>query len=675
MLSVPETRPMPIDKNAVRFFRAMVLIRRVEESFLALFREGLLSGTTHPCIGQEASAVGCCAAIERDDVVTSTHRGHGHYLAHTGDIGGLAAEVLGRETGCCGGRGGSQHLQQGSFYTNGLTGGMVPGATGMALAEQRAGRGRAVMAFLGDGAMGQGCVYEAMNMAALWKLPIVYACEVNRFAMSTRVEDFAAGDFAIRAEGFGVQAEAVDGQDVFAVAEAAKRAVDAARAGKGPRFLVIKTYRFLGHSKSDDLKYRDAAEAAPWLARDPIALVRGMIPAAEAERIEKDVAAEVAAAVERAKAAPAPKPESLTEHVFLERSQGSEARRPEKEKKQPDSRLLTPGSSPPLVVEEIRRALRTAMGEDERVVLIGEDLRDPYGGAFKCSLGLFKEFGERVINTPVSEAGIAGLAFGAALRGLVPVAEIMFGDFVTLASDQIINHAAKYPWMCRGRTAAPLTIRTPMGGRRGYGPTHSQSIEKLLLGVPGLTVVAASQAHDVFAVTLAAIRDPNPVVLIENKSLYGIRLGAGLEKFKVTMTDGPYPAAVIRTDAANEPVVTLVCYGGMLPIAAKACAQIAGDVSIEIVGPSLLAPLDDGAILESFKRTGRLVIVEESSAACGFGAEVAARAAEKAYEYLRAPVRRVTASDTPVPCAKGLEDAALPQAEDIVEAILGVMEE
>jgi pyruvate/2-oxoglutarate/acetoin dehydrogenase E1 component len=326
------------------------------------------------------------------------------------------------------------------------------------------------------------------------------------------------------------------------------------------------------------------------------------------------------------------------------------------------------------VLERLNEALQLAMEKDGRVFVIGEDVLDPYGGAFKVTRGLSTRFPGRVLTTPISEAAIVGLSNGMALRGLRPVAEIMFGDFVTLAADQLVNHAAKFRWMYNDQVRVPLVVRTPMGGGRGYGPTHSQSLEKLFLGVPGLRVVAPNTLGDPAALLEAAIHDDDPVLFIEHKLLYTRPLlepgKDDLMDFTVEQFGESYPAYVLR--ATEPPHLTLACYGYDFELARRAALTLLYDHEIfcEIVLFSQLSPFDLNPLFTSLERSRRLVTVEEGSANLGWGAEITARAAEMGIRRLR--VRRVAARDLPIANSKPLEDAILPSQNDILEAALAI---
>lgn len=327
------------------------------------------------------------------------------------------------------------------------------------------------------------------------------------------------------------------------------------------------------------------------------------------------------------------------------------------------------------VGKAITTGLRAKLAADPTVVLFGEDIRDPYGGAFRITRGLSAEFPDRLVNTPISEAATVGLATGMALRGLRPVVEMMFGDFIALAADQLINHAAKFSWMYNGAAAVPLVVRAPMGGRRGYGPTHSQSLERTLLSTPGLRIVAPTHRHDAAALVAAAIDDPNPVIFIEGKLLYATEQSTVSKAYDIALTRPPYPVAVLNNAAGERASVTVVTYGPMLPVVERAmtAAFNEDEVTCEIVAPSEIGPLDTALIGESLTRTGRLIVAEEGPRSWGWAAEVVARAVERWGDRLAARPVRVAGRDLPLPTSRTLEDHILPGSEDVRAAVEAVM--
>ena len=326
----------------------------------------------------------------------------------------------------------------------------------------------------------------------------------------------------------------------------------------------------------------------------------------------------------------------------------------------------------------LNEALHGIFRQRDDVVLFGEDVLDPYGGAFKVTAGLSDAYPDRVLTTPISEASLFGVAAGMALRGQRPILEIMFGDFVALGLDQVVNGISKFREMYDEQVTVPLVVRAPMGARRGYGPTHSQSLEKLLLGIPNIVVVAASECHDVGALLTAAVDDERPVFFIENKLLYGRTIrrpeDGHVGELAVREADGPYPALTFSASDFTEDSATVVTYGGMLPIVLDAVTELVleHELFCEVVALSQLVPMGLDAVLESVARTGALVTAEEGTLTGGFGAEIAARVQEAAWSDLRTPVRRIAARDGIIPSARPLEDEMLPSVEDVVETVLSL---
>lgn len=663
----PEAKPtsQPALEHA---YARMALIRAVEERLLGLFSEGKLFGTTHTCIGQETCAYAVIGALDRArDLVFSNHRCHGHYLMYSDDAEGLIAEIMGRATGVCGGRGGSQHLCAGGFFSNGIQGGIVPVAAGMALAEKMKGSGAVTVVFLGDGTLGEGAVYEALNIAALWQLPVLFVVEHNQWAQSTPTTTTIAGDVCARAAAFGIATDRRPARDPLALQAHMVDVVERVRLGGKPFFQVLDTFRLAAHSKGDDDRSPELIAHAR--SNDPLGHLRETLDEARAAAIDAEVRERVARAVAAADAAPFASLDGVVEERALQRVRGGAAR----------TSALAEGTAgePRTVVQSLNQAHHELM-EQEDVLLIGEDLLDPYGGAFKVSRGLSTKFPDRVRSTPISESAIIGVSNGMSLRGYRPIAEIMFGDFLALCADQLINHLAKFHWMYNGKVETPVVVRAPVGGRRGYGPTHSQCIEKIFFGIPGLVLVAVSVRHDPGMLLAHAVEDERPVIFLEQKLLYGKRLKPEPPPGLVlALPDGEraelYPTGVWRPDG-DDADLTLVTYGEMTDIAEEAMAQLfdEDELLVEYVVVSQLAPLRATAILDSVRRTQRLVVLEEGTEPWGFGAEVLARAAEALGSDLRGAAR-VAAHHVPIPNARPMEDAVLPDAARVVAAVRRVV--
>ena len=610
--------------------------------------------------------------LERD-VVFSSHRCHGHFLAYGGDATALVAEIMGRATGVCGGIGGSQHLHHRSFYTSGVQGGIVPLAVGAALAERRRGSGAVAAVFLGDGTLGEGVVYESLNIASLWSAPVLFVLEDNRYAQSTPREVAVAGSMRDRPAAFGVDSDAVETNDVEELLPILADRVGRVRETGRPFFQVIHTYRLAPHSKGDD--DRDRSEIERWRERDPIRILAARLADDERRWVTAAVEEEIRSAIAGAEAAAWPVGDDLPELIprNATRIPGDLAWRLHAE---PD-----PGSGEVIVARELNAALHRLLADDPRVVVLGEDLADPYGGAFKITRGLTTRFGDRVRSTPISEAAIVGVANGMALRGLRPVAEIMFGDFIALAADQIVNHAAKFEGMYHGQARCPVTLRTPVGGRRGYGPTHSQSLESLFFTVPGLEIVAPSPFHPVGELLANAVRSERPTLFLENKLMYAraVRLpdeAGRVGPFATRPGRGLYPTVHLSIDGFRTADLVLIAYGGSAELAAEAALHllIEDEVACDLLVPSQVAPLPLDDLLGPVLAAGRALVVEEGVKAWGWGAEVAAALYEAAGPALAGgAVGRLGARGFPIPGSRPLEEAVLPQKQDVVDAALALV--
>lgn len=625
--------------------RKALTIRRTEEILLHLCRRGDIRGTIHTAIGQELPALAVVGALGSEDWVFSNHRGHAHFVALTDDVEGLVAEVLGRRTGVCGGLGGSQHLQASRFLSNGIVGGLAPAGVGRALAARLAGSTAISALFIGEGALGEGVVYEALNIAARWRLPFLVVVENNGYAQSTPITEVLAGTIKSRADAFDIWYRQTDSWNLPELFTTATDAVATCRSGR-PALLEICTYRLSAHSKNDD--YRDKDEIQKYRERD---VLSHLLEEHRQEVIEVDRAA-IARVEEAVKRALKADYSTLT-------VKGSAS--------EPVDWVEVPGQAE-VIADSIYRFLSDSLEKDSRVILLGEDIGAPYGGAFHVTRDLSHRYPNRVRNTPISEAGIVGVGCGLALAGNLPIVEIMFGDFLPLAFDQILNHAAKFSFVSEGRVQVPMIVRTPMGGRRGYGPTHSQSLEKHFLGIDGLRIVALNSILTPYALYSEILRNlDRPYIVIENKSLYPCRTGpAPIPGFEWKISRDPFP--VVRlSPASGKASVTLVCYGQMFDEVTRALQYAFEEEEIvcEAYCLSLISPLHVGALLEGVARTRTIICVEEAGTEAGFGSEVVAQLMERGAPLNK--VKRLGAAGT-IP-AGPLEAKVLPDARAICEAI------
>lgn len=640
--------------------RGMIRIRRFEEKCYELYTQEKIRGFLHLYDGEEAVAVGVSFALDPRDRVVSTYREHGHALARGISMESALAEMYGKATGCAGGRGGSMHLfdaETNLYGGNAIVGGGLPLAVGLGLGDKMLGEDRVTACFFGDGALAEGEFHEAMNLAALWKLPVLFVLENNLYAMGTAVARVQANpDFVPRAASYGMPAESVDGNDVVAVEAATRRLVEAIRAGGGPQFLECRTYRTRPHSMFDAEKYRDKAEVAEWRKRSPITRFQGwllennLLHQAEVDAIEAEVEAQLRNAVAACEQAPWEPVEELARHVVAET-------RPA-----PTEPVVPSAGVDSTYRECCRQAVIEALLRDDRVFMMGEDI-GAYGGCYAVSMGLLKEFGpDRIRDTPLSESAFTGAGIGAALVGMRPIVEIMTVNFSLLALDQIMNTAATIRHMSAGQFGVPLVIRMATGAGRQLAAQHSHSLEVFFAHIPGLRVVAPATLEDARGMLWTALQDPDPVIILEHVMLYNMT-------GKIAGNAGAVDIdrAVIRRPGRD---VTLIAWSNCLWKALEAAEALAKDgVEAEVIDLRSLRPLDDATIMASVTRTRRAVVVDEGWRTGSLSAEIAARVQEACFFHLDSPVARVCSAEVPVPYPKHLESAALPQVSDIVAAV------
>ncbi len=623
--------------------------------------QGMIGGAVHLYIGEEAVAVGVCAALEEGDYVVSTHRGHGHAIAKGLSLDRMLAELMGRETGYSRGCGGSMHifsLEDGLLGGNGIVGGGIPIALGPAFAAKYAGTGRVSVGFFGDGAANQGTFHEALNMAALWKLPVIYVCENNLWAASTPAEiTMALPDVAERACAYGIPGIAVDGMDAMAVYEVAREAVTRARAGEGPTLIEAKTYRFEAHCGGGLPAHQDPEELAKRRKHDPITTFErklvdeGVMTADDQEQMRAQVLAEMDAAVEFAKHSPFPSVDILevTERPSVSETVPAVEAKPSREVIQPPAA----GTREITYAQAVSEALREEMARDENVFIVGEDI-----GPVREREGLWEALRERrVWQAPISEAGFVGLGVGAATAGLRPVIEIMYCDFVTVCFDQIVNQAAKLHLMSGNRINVPLVIKTPAGCGTREGGHHSGSHEAWFMHTPGLKVVMPSDAYDAKGLLKSAIRDDGPVVFIQHRLLHRMEGEVPEGEYLV-----PLGKAAVKREGED---LTIVALSYAVPKALQAAEALADEISVEVIDPRTLAPLDLDTILGSVAKTGRLLVVHEAPARGGAGGEIVRRVTAAGFDLLKSAPRVLAGADTAMPYSPPLEDACIPQPADI----------
>ncbi|MFJ8493026.1 pyruvate dehydrogenase complex E1 component subunit beta [Streptomyces sp. NPDC094038] len=655
MTQVPQhTGSAPAD-DLLEMYRRMRRIRRFEERASELYKATEIPGFLHLSIGQEASAVGACWPLTERDGITSTHRGHGHVLAKGLDAAPMMAELMGKDAGTNRGRGGSMHIADpglGIYGANGIVGAGLPIAGGVATAAKLRGRGDVVVAFFGDGAVAQGMFHEAVNLAAVWDLPVVFLCENNHYSEFSPAAEQHRATLAARAAGYGIGYEHVDGNDVLAVKTLMTDLVARLRTGGGPVLVEAETYRWHGHYEGDPERYRPAEEVAAAKERDPLVIARRHLAAAGVatalvDAVDEEIDKEIEAAVEWARSLPEPAPETLYDFVS--------APRPAVPEPAPAQGEIF------RTMDAVRLALEHELTADPDVFVAGIDV-GAGGNVFGLTRGLAQAFPGRVRDTPISESAILGTAVGAAMAGMKPVVEVMYMDFIGVCLDMLLNQAAKLRFMTGGRAAMPLVVRTQFGAGRSSGSQHSQSLEALLAHIPGLTVVMPANPADTYGLLRAAIQDPNPVVFVENRLQYGFK--------------GPRPPADHLVPLGRAKVVregtdiTLVSWSRMVQDSLAAAELLAAEgVSVEVVDLRTIAPLDRETVLASLAKTNRLVIAHEAVRDFGVGAELSALAVDDGFWHLDAPVTRVAPPPMPAPYTPALERLWLPSRDTIADTL------
>jgi 2-oxoisovalerate dehydrogenase E1 component len=666
--------PVDFDQAALlKVYRTMLLSRRLDEKMLTLLKQG--KGFFHiGCAGHEAAQ----AAIG-----LYTRPGHDWFCMYYRDLCiALSLGMTSRETMLAhlakasdpnsGGRQMSEHYgmrKLNIMTTSSSVAAQFLPALGFGMAINRRGEDAFVYVSGGEGATSQGDFHEAMNWAARIKAPVLFFIQDNKFAISVPVKDQTAGGtpYKLVAGYEGMKRMRVDGTDFFKVAAAAKTAIEYIRAGNGPVFLVADVVRLLPHSSSDNhAKYRTPEELAEDKKIDPIARMEmtlieaGVLSEETIGRLQKEVAIEVDEAAKWASKQADPDPASATMHVFSDAPS------------QLQFEKTVPNGKPQVIVDAINQALKEEMKRDERIIVYGEDVAGDKGGVFTATRDLTAMFGpDRCFNSPLAEASVIGTAVGLAASGFKPVVEIQFADYIWPAMQQIRNQVAPFRYRSNNKWSCPMVIRVPCGGYIHGGLCHSQNIEAIFGHVPGLKIAMPSIASDAKGLLKTAIRMEDPVIFLEHKALY--RMAAA----RTPAADADYYVPFGKARIAREGTDLTIVTWGMLVYKALSVAKLLEKeegVSVEVIDIRTIVPLDSDSILESVKKTGRVLVAYEDHEFMGFGAEIASQIADTAFEYLDAPVRREAGAFTFIPYAHPLEKAVLPQDEDILRAAREVLE-
>ncbi|MBI3821087.1 MAG: dehydrogenase E1 component subunit alpha/beta [Planctomycetes bacterium] len=662
--------------NELDLYRTMLVIRRSEEQLVKSHQRGLIHGACHTYIGQEAIATGVCAHLSKDDVVFSTHRGHGHALAKGVTPEALMAELYGRAAGVSRGRGGSMHLfapEVGMMGTSGIVGPCILQAAGAGYSFALLKNQRVAVAFFGDGAVNNGAFHEGLNLAGIWKLPVLFVCENNQFA--TEVPFHAvAGNPSVAARGaiYGMPGIELDGNDVLAIRQAADDAVRRARAGDGPTLLECKTYRTRPHAEGmGDYTYRTRDDVESWKNRCPIQRLRAWLvekrvaTEAELDKVDADITAGASAANQRAEQAAWPDPATAANHVYAPRL-APDGRLQKSDPPASNLRALNEENRQITYMQATLEALTYEMAHNPGIFVLGEGIGQR-GGNFKTTAGLYDIHGpQRLRDTPICERGFVGLGCGAAMTGSRPVIDFMFADFVLDSVGEIVNQIAKMQYMSSCRLRMPILLRGCVGIGHSAATHHSGNYYPMYAHFPGLRVVVPATPYDAKGLLHHALRCNDPVLFLEHRECLTIKGNVPAEPYEI-----PFGQAAIVREGKDVTVVAL-CY--MVHQTLKACQQLP-DVSVELIDPRTVAPLDVETITKSVAKTGRLLIVDEAFSTYGIGAEIAARLADQGFDNLDAPIKRLNGAHTPTPYSPTLEAAVVPTVEQIAAAIRDLLGE
>jgi 2-oxoisovalerate dehydrogenase E1 component len=644
-------------------YRTMQIIRHTEEELARCHQRGLIHGACHTYVGQEAIATGVCAHLSQHDPIFSTHRGHGHALAKGMPPRELIAELFGRETGCSRGRGGSMHLfspEIGMMGTSGIVGPCLLQACGGGYSSKILKNGTVAAAFFGDGAVNNGAFHEGLNMASIWKLPVLFICENNQYATEVPFS-YSSGNPSIGSRGaaYGIPGITIDGNDVLEIYRVAAEAVARARSGGGPTLIECKTYRTRAHAEGmGDFTYRTKEEVAAWKERCPIARLRTENGATidQFNAVDQEVVGLVKEARDFAERSEVPPARTATTHVY---SAGVvDAQLP---KSDSESRELS-------FVAATLEALDQAMAADPKIFVMGEGI-GVRGGNFTTTLGLYAKYGaDRLCDTPICERGFVGLACGAAMTGTRPIIDFMFIDFINDSFGEIVNQIAKMQYMSSGRLKMPVLLRGCGGVGHSAATHHSGMYHSIYSHIPGLRVVLPSNPYDAKGLLAHALRSDDPVLFLEHRELMQSKGSVPREHYEI-----PFGKARVARAGTD---VTVVALSLMVQHALQAAEQLAGEhISVEIIDPRTVSPLDVDSILQSVAKTGRLLVVDEAFGPCGFASEIAAHVADAGFNDLDAPIKRLHGAFAPTPYAPTLERAVVPDVAQVVQAIRDLMGE
>jgi len=633
----------------LRLYRELLKPRLIEEKMLILLRQGKVS-KWFSGIGQEAISVGSTLALNPDEYILPLHRNLGVFTGRGVPLGRLFAQWQGKATGYTKGRDRSFHFGTNEHHIVGMISHLGPQlavADGIALADVLDEKPRVTLTYSGDGGASEGDFHEALNVAAVWQLPVIFLIENNGYGLSTPSnEQFRFKSFVDKGPAYGMEAVQVDGNNVLEVYDKIRTLAEDLRQNPRPVLVEALTFRMRGHEEASGTKYVPAELMQEWATKDPVEnyekwlLAEGILSETAKAQIREGIKQEIDKGWQETEAAPAPEANARQELADMYQPFTQPMASPPAGGAAPEKRFI----------DAISQGLRQSMQRFPELVLMGQDIAE-YGGVFKITEGFVAEFGKgRVRNTPLCESAIVGAGLGLSIRGKKAMVEMQFADFVTCGFNQIVNNLAKshYRW---GQNA-DVVVRMPTGAGTAAGPFHSQSTEAWFTHVPGLKVVYPSNPHDAKGLLCAAFEDPNPVLYFEHKLLYRSLSGPVPEAYYTT----PIGQAALAQEGDE---VTIVTYGLGVHWALSACQEL--NIKADILDLRTLLPWDTEAVGRSVRKNGRVLILHEDTLTGGLGGEIAAWIAENCFSQLDAPVRRVAALDTAVPFAPPLEADFLPQ--------------
>lgn len=630
------------DKVKVQLLKSLIKPRMIEEKMLVLLRQGKIS-KWFSGIGQEAIAIGASSALKQDEYILPMHRNLGVFTNRDIPLKKLFAQWQGKEVGFTKGRDRSFHFGSQEHHIIGMIshlGAQMGVADGIALANQLDENGKVTLVFTGEGGTSEGDFHEALNVASVWKLPVIFLVENNGYGLSTpSSEQYACDHIADRAKGYGMKSKIIDGNNILEVYSELAKISKQIRQYPQPYLVECKTFRMRGHEEASGTKYVPQELMDHWAKKDPVEnyekymLKERLISKAALLSLKEEIQNEIDEALAYTFAQEEPKANSEREsnEVFLN---------------QPSDEIApSTGTSEMRVIDAVRDGLKQSLEKHPKSVLMGQDIAE-YGGVFKITEGFLDQFGAgRIRNTPICESAILGAALGLSIAGWKSVVEMQFADFVSCGFNQIVNNLAKshYRW---GQNA-DVVVRMPTGAGVNAGPFHSQSNEAWFFHVPGLKIVYPSSPEDAKGLLTASINDPNPVLFFEHKFLY--------RSIKSEVPSDYYTLPLGKAKSVTEgDEISIISYGLGVHWAKSAVEKIG--ISADIIDLRTLIPWDKEAVRESVEKTGKVLVLHEDTLTGGIGAEIAAWISEHCFEALDAPVKRVGSLDTPVPMAKNLED-------------------